>query len=70
MADVKDAHRALTDRVIDLDGVTGTAIGEKDGRACLKVYVARRGKGLLGSIPDSVKGVPVVVEETGTIRPR
>ena len=65
-ADLKKAQRALTDEVMGRTGVSGTAIGEKGGKPCLKVYVddAKAGR----SVPKSVAGVPVVVEVTGAFR--
>ncbi len=65
-ADLNAAHRKLTDKVMGRPGVTGTAIGEKGGAPCLKVYVAEKGAG--GSIPREVQGFPVVVEVTGGFR--
>ena len=64
--DIKAAQQALTDAVMDRDGVTGTAIGEDSGEPCLKVYVERDGAG--GELPDSVGGFPVVVEVSGSFR--
>lgn len=66
--DVKAAHRELTAKVMGRPGVTGTAVGERGGGPCLKVYVesSEAGKG----VPDRVRGVPVVVEVTGKIEPR
>jgi hypothetical protein len=64
---LKAAQKHLTAQVMGRAGVTGTAIGEKNGKACLKVYVSKKGSG--GSIPRRVRGVPVVVEVTGDIRP-
>jgi hypothetical protein len=65
-ADVKAAHRELTSRVMGRRGVSGTAIGERAGKPCLKVYVsdpdARR------SVPKRVGGYPVVVETTGMFK--
>jgi hypothetical protein len=56
----------LTNRVMGRAGVVGTAIGERCGKPCLKVYVAeakaRR------NIPRSIGGFRVVVEETGSFR--
>jgi ribosomal protein S28E/S33 len=64
---LKAAQKHLAARVMGRPGVTGTAIGEKNGKACLKVYLSERDAGR--SIPRSVWGVPVVVEVTGPIRP-
>jgi hypothetical protein len=60
------ALQKLTDRVMGREGVTGTAIGEKKGKPCLKVYLstASAGKGL----PGEVDGFPVVAEVTGSFR--
>jgi hypothetical protein len=61
--DLKAAHERLTARVMGRRGVSGTAIGERRGEPCLKVYVtdpaAER------SVPKRVAGFPVVVETTG-----
>jgi len=57
------AHRELTSRVMDRPGVTGTAIGERGGKACLRVYVSDRKVGK--TLPRTVGGFRVVVEVTG-----
>lgn len=66
MADLKAAHRELTDKVMGRQGVTGTAIGRDDGRPCLKVYVSD--SSVTGSLPDEVGGYRVVVEQTGRFK--
>ena len=60
------AQRNLTAQVMGRPGVVGTAIGEKGGEPCLKVYLSdeRVGK----TIPRKVGGFPVVLEVTGSIR--
>lgn len=60
------AQRNLAAQVMGRPGVIGTAIGEKGGEPCLKVYVAddRAGK----TVPRKVGGFPVVIEVTGSIR--
>jgi len=47
-------------------GVSGTAVGEKNGKPCLKVYVSDREAGR--SVPKNVDGYPVVIETTGPFR--
>jgi hypothetical protein len=64
--DLKAAQRELNGKVMGREGVAGTAIGEKGGRPCLKVYLEKRGAG--GAIPKKVRGVPVVIEVTGGFR--
>ncbi len=65
-ADIKAAHRKLTDKVMGRPGVTGTAIGIHGGKPCLMVYLSERGAGR--SVPSSVGGFPVVTEVTGSFR--
>ena len=64
--DVKAALAELNRRVLGKPGVSGTAVGESAGKACLLVYVsdaaARTG------IPSRVGGVPVKVERTGSFK--
>jgi len=56
----------LTNRVMGRPGVSGTAIGERCGKPCLKVYVsdAKVGK----SIPRNVGGFRVITEQTERFR--
>lgn len=61
--DLKAAHRQLTAQVMGRRGVSGTAIGERGGKPCLKVYVTDAWAGR--SVPKRVGGYPVVVETTG-----
>lgn len=64
---MKSALDKLTKKVIDLPGVTGTAIGLSGGKPCLKVFVSGK-RGSPGKIPSSMGGHRVVVEETGTFK--
>jgi len=66
--DLKAAHRELTARVMGRPGVSGTAVGERAGRPCLKVYVTDAGAGK--RFPKSVGGYPVVVEVSGSFERR
>ena len=61
--ELKSAHRELTGRVMGRKGVSGTAIGQRGGKPCLKVYVSDSKAGR--SVPKRVGGYPVVVEKTG-----
>jgi len=65
-ADIKAAHKKLTNKVMGKPGVTGTAIGMQGGTPCLKVYLSERGAGK--SVPGSVGGFRVVTEVTGSFR--
>lgn len=60
--------KAHTDSLMSLPGVVGTAIGECEGKPCIKVLVARKTPELLRRIPEALEGFKVVVSETGEIR--
>ena len=64
--DLKSAHRELTGKVMGRTGVSGTAIGQRGGKPCLKVYVSDSKAGR--SVPKKVGGYPVVVEKTGKFK--
>ena len=66
--DIEEAHRLLTKRVISKPGVAGTAIGQKDGQPCIKVYVESSDRKVLDSIPSVFEGFSVVVEGSGPFR--
>ena len=55
---------------MSLPGVVGVAIGEHQGRACIKVFVAGDPAVVRQQLPTSVEGYPVVVEPSGPFRAR
>jgi hypothetical protein len=60
--------RRHADSLIAVEGVVGTAIGERGGAPCLKVFLARDDPRLHRRLPRSLGGYPVVAETTGDIR--
>ena len=60
------AQRKLTSRVMGRPGVTGTAIGERGGKPCLKIYVSDRDAAK--TLPRNIDGFRVLIEVTGTFR--
>jgi len=56
----------LTNKVMGQPGVSGTAIGERCGKPCLKVYVADAKVGK--ALPRNVGGFQVVIEATGPFK--
>ncbi len=62
---VLDQH---TGEWMALPGVVGTGIGERDGKPCIKVFVAKKTAELEKKIPSQVDGYPVVIEETGEFK--
>ena len=65
---IEDAQKQLTDSVLTLTGVVGTAIGLCDDAPCIKVYVLRKTDELSAKIPSTFEGFTVDVEETGEFR--
>jgi hypothetical protein len=72
--DIEEVLERYTAEWMALPGVVGTALGERNGEPCLKVYVLRKGPLLEARSPKTVEGFAVVLEETGQIgalpRPR
>ena len=72
---IDDVLAAHADSLMAMPGVVGTAIGLCEPAAgagserCIKVMV-RDAPALRGKIPTRLEGYRVVVEVTGTIRPR
>jgi hypothetical protein len=65
---IDDALGALTERVMALPGVVGTAQGRRRGKPCLLVFLSRRTAALARRIPGQVQGYPVEVKETRGLR--
>ena len=70
----RDINAVLNDHDDDLmaiPGVAGVYVGlQEDGKSpCLKVMAVRRTPALVRKIPKTLEGYPVIVEETGVIRP-
>ena len=59
------------DQLLAIPGVVGVFAGLlEDGKTqCLKVMADRKTRELERTIPKSLEGYPVVLEETGPIRP-
>lgn len=68
-ATIEEILKQNTDRLMSIPGVVGTAIGESDGSPCILVLVVKKNADLMSKIPSTLGGFPVVVEETGAIRP-
>lgn len=68
--EIEEALKAHTPELMSLPGVTGTAQGLCEGRPCVKVLVVEKTPELERAIREILKGVPLLVEETGRIRAR
>ena len=67
---IDEVLAAHTDSLMALPGVVGTAIALCDGERCIKVFLADSSADTKARIPPRLEGYQVVVEVTGTIRPR
>jgi hypothetical protein len=61
--DINTAQHELNGKVMGRPGISGTAIGERGGKPCLKVYISDSKAAV--RVPKRVGGFPVVVETTG-----
>ena len=70
-ADINDVLRAHDRELLAITGVVGVYVGVLDDEKtpCLKVMVVKKTPELEHRIPKSLEGYPVVIEETGIIRP-
>jgi hypothetical protein len=70
----RDVNAVLKDHdkeLMAIPGVVGVYVGRLGDRktTCLKVMVVRKSAELERRLPRSLEGYPVVVEESGVIRP-
>jgi len=70
----KDINAVLKDHekeLLTIPGVVGVYIGllTDDKTLCLKVMVVKETDDLKRRIPKSIEGYPVLIEESGVIRP-
>ena len=70
----RDINVVLKDHdkeLLAIPGVVGVYVGllPDDKTPCLKVMVVKRTEELKRKIPKSIEGYPVLIEESGVIRP-
>lgn len=70
MTDIKTVQERHTPRLMAIEGVVGTAIGQlDDGRDCILVFVVQDSGEIRARIPATLDGYPVKVQVTGEIVP-
>jgi hypothetical protein len=69
--DINEVLRLHDDELVAIPGVEGVYVGLLDDNQtpCLKIMVAEKTAALVERLPSSLDGYPVVIEETGVIRP-
>jgi hypothetical protein len=65
--DIKQAFDQHQDQLMAIPGITGVGIGAKEGKPAIVVMVGELTPELKASLPQSLAGHPVVVEESGEI---
>ena len=68
--DVTTVMNAHVDALMATEGVAGVAIGETDDHTpCIIIYVVQLTDTLKASLPTTMEGHPVRIEESGEFRP-
>jgi hypothetical protein len=67
---INEVLAAHSDSLMALPSVVGTAVGLCEGERCIKVLLADSNPDTQRRIPARLEGYRVVVEVTGTIKPR
>ena len=65
MSTIEDVMKRHEARLMDIRNVVGVAIGEKNRKPCLVVYVAKMSPELVEAIPKQIEGFTVCTEESG-----
>ena len=68
---MRSIREVLAERTVEwmaIPGVVGTAVGESEGRPCIKILVVEMTVELAAKFPTDVEEYRVVVEETGQFR--
>lgn len=66
---ISDVLHKHTPTWMKIHGVVGTGEGESDGRPCILLFVVKKSNEITQKIPDVVEGYPVVIHETGEVKP-
>jgi len=69
--DINDVLRDHDEELMAIPGIVGVFIGllPDDTTLCLKVMVIEETEDLKKAIPKTLEGYPVLIEESGVIRP-
>lgn len=62
--EVMQRHEA---ELMSIPGIVGVGLGQCDDQSCIKVLVERETPELARAVPTDLEGVPVVVEEIGSV---
>ena len=65
---IEEVLEAFSREWLSVDGVVGAAIGSREGEKVIIVYATRKKGAVRDTIPETVEGHRVIVEESGRIR--
>jgi len=63
---IEQVHEEHMAEWMVIPGVEGIAIGVFDNEPCIRIFTSRKAEYLQASIPSTIEGYPVIIEETGT----
>ncbi len=70
MKSIDEVIKIHSDSLMAIPGVVGLYHGLDDsGKTCLKVMVTKKTPELERRIPERLEGYPVVIDETGEVKP-
>jgi len=61
---IEEVLQAHTPKWMALEGVVGTAIGEHEGRKCIKIFTCSNFSCVRSHIPDTIDEYVVLIEKT------
>ena len=65
---VNDVKKKYEKKIMNIPGVVGIGIGKLDDQDAITVLVVEKTALIEKKVPQELKGFPVIIQETGTIR--
>jgi hypothetical protein len=65
---VNDVKKKYEKKIMNIAGVVGIGIGKLDEQDAITVLVVEKTALIEKKVPRELKGFPVIIQETGTIR--
>lgn len=66
---IEEVLQSHTPQLMSIPGVIGTGLGNADGKPCILVLVSKETPSLRDSIPPSIEGHRVRIQEVGEVKP-
>jgi len=68
MASVEEVKRRHEASLMKIRGVVGVGIGRKDGKDCIRVYVAKDTPKVMSAVPKDLEDVPIEIVVSGPFK--